>query len=167
VPGTSTSTTTNPPPTSATTTTAPPTTSPPPPPPNDPPKIEWAPRGDPGANGEQIAQQDLKELCVSQFPTLLFPIVIVNDDEDPPNLLQVTVQWDGFAKGQADMTWDPGNGINYFYGTIGPIVNPTSEPNGGGTPNVWVTAVDTKGKQSRLDGTKVQVRPCPDRIIPG
>jgi len=98
--------------------------------------------------------------CDQQYPLYAYPIVIVNDDKDPPQTLRVVVHWSGFVDGSSAMSWDPGNGINYFYGAIGPVPY-GGKPNLGGSLNIWVTATDTKGKTSQTNGTKIAVRPCP------
>jgi putative peptide zinc metalloprotease protein len=122
--------------------------SPTPPPPNEPPTITWV--TDPGGS---IAQDVNGQAC-SGSSTQAFPVVSVKDDHDSPADIKVTVIWSGFADGSAPMSWD-GN----FYGSVGPIPY-SGQANEGGTISISVTATDSQGKTSRIDGTSITVDAC-------
>jgi putative peptide zinc metalloprotease protein len=86
--------------------------------------------------------------------------VTVTDDHDNPRVVRVTIHWSGFASGANAMSWD-----GDFFGSVGPVPFPGKQNSGGTLDQVWVTATDSEGATSTLFGTKIAVRPCPDRVI--
>ncbi|SNT14163.1 putative peptide zinc metalloprotease protein [Asanoa hainanensis] len=130
-------------------TTRPPTTTQPPVDTNKPPTITWV--TDPGGT---IDQQIGGESSCGRNGTAAFPVVSVTDDKDSDQSIKVTVSWSGFDSGSNSMSWD-GN----FYGQIGPVPYP-GKPNEGGTLSITVTATDTEGESSSIDGSNIAVAPC-------
>jgi putative peptide zinc metalloprotease protein len=92
--------------------------------------------------------------CLPNNPTQVFPIVAVSDDHDSSGGLKVTVHWSGFASGSAPMSPD-GN----YYGAIGPVTY-SGQPNDGGDLKIWVTAIDSGGAATTLDGSPVHLTAC-------
>ncbi|WP_422771594.1 cyclic nucleotide-binding protein [Plantactinospora sp. WMMC1484] len=120
---------------------------------NRPPVISW--QDDPGGTLSQ--DQDGKQ-C-TQEPRTASAAVVVSDDRDSGGGLTVTVHWSGFATGSARMSPD-----GAYHGTVGPVPYP-GQGNRGGTLDVWVTAVDSDGAQSRLNGSPITVAPCQPATI--
>jgi putative peptide zinc metalloprotease protein len=96
----------------------------------------------------------------SNFGPTLTAVVSVTDDHDGPQGLKVTVHWEGFANGANGMSWD-----GFWFGAIGPVPFPGQRNQGGTLTRIWVTATDSAGATSVLEGVKIAVRPCPEPII--
>ena len=133
--------------------------TPSPSPANDPPTITWANGGDPG--GGNLDTLYGTSACNQQRTTILYE-VSVTDDHDTQVQLSVVFYWSGkYLNGSKKM------GIRgpVFYVDLGQFTYQQDGNGAGDFLSIRITATDSGGKSSTINGKSVTVLPCQPVII--